>query len=128
MSTRESRLRDIAWQVIDRHAPEQVSLDLIYAEVERQVIFDDDDLRPPTLKGNAVGYPSWKRNVRNALQREKESAKLVNVQVGYWMLPPPASIFPPIDTEMAWEIVRNEAVKIQSAGTVFRSRKQEHRY
>ena len=29
---------------------------------------------------------------------------------------------------MAWEIVRNEAIKIQSAGTVFRSRKQEHRY
>ena len=128
MTTPNAVLRRIAFEIIRSTAPANTSLDAIYAAVEAEVEFDSEDLRPPNLHGGQVGYPSWRRNVRNTLQQEKEHHRLVNYAKGEWGLPNPVSVEQALDPEQAWTEIREAAQAAWQGEVVFTSPRRDQRY
>jgi len=128
MTTHESVLRDIALKVINSHHPAPTPIGAIYTEVENIIQFDDDDLTPPTLRGQSVNEPSWRRNVRNALQHEKEACRLINCEQGLWALPSPLAPEQAIDTDESWDLIRDSALRIIESNGTFESRVRHHHY
>ena len=127
MTTPSHRLRETIFRVVNGAHPRSVALDELYQAVEHSVVFDADDLAPPTLRGVAVSEPSWKRNVRNVLQHAKTDASLVNIQRNAWRLPSPNPEFH-LEESAAWPIVRRAAEKEYAHASIFMSTKHEHRY
>lgn len=109
MTTKESTLREIAHKLIQSRFPDPVMVAEIYAAVEEQVHFDAEDLTPPTKNGKPVSEPSWKRNVRNALQADKAALRLVNCAVGQWRLPSPLTVEQALSPDASWQDVTEEA-------------------
>ena len=106
MPTPEKELRRIAFETIEGTHPEPVNIEAIYKAVESQVSFTEDDLIPPNLHGKPVSEPRWKRNVRNALQSEKERLRLLNHSQGHWRLPTPLGSKDAIDPNEAWSVIQ----------------------
>lgn len=127
MTTPSHELRETIVEVISARHPQPVGLQELYRAVERVVAFDERDLAPPTLRGKEVNEPSWKRNVRNVLQRAKQAGTLVNFAYDAWRLPTPHP-YSELDETSAWEEVRNAGEKALAHGVVYQSTKQGHRY
>lgn len=85
-------------------------IDQLYTVVERELDLDPDDEKPPTHKGQPVADQAWKRNLRNALQAEKRSYRLVNVEHGSWGLPRPNPSLA-LDPTEAWPLVASAAAE-----------------
>jgi hypothetical protein len=63
------------WGIIRKNLTKDtwLSLEEIYEIVESQGILDDEDWEPQA-PGSAI--PKWKRNVRNVLQRRKNTGEI----------------------------------------------------
>jgi hypothetical protein len=127
MTTPSHQLRETILEVLSAEHPQPVGLQELYRAVERAVAFDESDLAPPTVRGEEVNEPSWKRNVRNVLQQAKQAGTLVNFAFNAWRLPTPQP-GSKLDETSAWEEVRNAAEKALAHGVVYQSTKQGHRY
>jgi hypothetical protein len=127
MTTPSHLLRKTISEVLSAVHPQPVGLQEIYRAVQQAVVFDVDDIAPPTVRGVPTNEPSWKRNVRNVLQGSKRAGTLVNIAHDAWRLPTPDARFG-IDESNAWEEVRSAAEKALAHGVVYRSTKQEQRY
>jgi hypothetical protein len=127
MTTPSHELRKTIVEVLSAVHPQPIGLQQIYQAVERAVVFDAEDLAPPTVRGESVNEPSWKRNVRNVLQHSKQAGTLVNFAHNAWRLPTPDP-HSRLDETTAWEEVRNAGEKALAHGVVYRSTKQEHGY
>lgn len=128
MTTPESRYREIIFAELAKTPDAAASLKSIYEAVQSSVNFDEDDLTPPTLRGRAVNEPSWRRNVRNTLQAEKDQFRLSNFQKGWWKIapgPPPGQA---LDVEGAWVRVLEAANRALQAEIEFSSPSKGHRY
>lgn len=128
MPTPEKELRRIAFETIEETHPEPVNIEAIYKAVESQVSFTEDDLIPPNLHGKPVSEPRWKRNVRNALQSEKERLRLLNHSQGHWRLPTPLGSNDAIDPNEAWTVIQQSAEVARKTDRVFTSRKRKKSY
>ena len=127
MTTPSQQLRETIMRTLSAVHPQPMRVQEIYRAVERAVAFDADDLAPPTVRGEPLSEPSWKRNVRNVLQHHKRAGTLVNVAHEAWRLPTPHQRLW-LDEERAWEEVRNAAEKALDHGVIYRSTQQEQRY
>jgi len=128
MTTAEHVLRRIAHECIRSKDPHPVGLEEIYAAITAEVTFDSDDLTPPTLRGEKIDEPSWRRNVRNSLQADKNSCILVNHTKGTWRLPTPLPIDEELNPESSWRLLGDAARLALETGQVFTSHKLEKRY
>lgn len=127
MTTPSSELRETIERTLAAAHPQPVRVQEIYRAVEHAVTFDLDDLAPPTVRGEAMGEPAWKRNVRNVLQHAKRAGTLVNLAHEAWRLPTPDPRLR-LDEKRAWDEVRIAAEKAVEHGVIYRSTNQEHRY
>lgn len=125
MPTPQSDLLTYALAAIEAAAPDPVEIGRLYEAVERAVDLDSGDLEPPMLRGRPTGEPSWRRNLRNALQQEKTAGRLANVAPGSWALPRPDPDRH-VDPEGAWGEVAAEAGA--RVGEVFESLERGQRY
>lgn len=127
MTTPSQALRETVVRTLSAVHPQPMRVQEIYRAIEQAVVFDAEDLAPPTVRGEPIAEPSWKRNVRNVLQHSKRAGTLVNITHEAWRLPTPDPRLR-LDEERAWEEVRNAAAKALDHGVVYRSTKQEHGY
>ena len=125
MSTPQATLFTHALAVLEAEAPRPVPIERLYEAVERATDLDDADLRPPTLRGRPTGEPSWRRNLRNALQQGKRNGRLANVAKGAWPTARPAPARH-VDPDRAWAAVRDAA--LAGAGNTFESPTRCQRY
>lgn len=128
MPVHKSVLRDIARRTIEAHHPQPIDLPTIYAVVEAEVEFDDDDLKPPMHKGKPRANPRWKRNVRNALQADKAAGLLVNEAKGLWRMPTPLPPERELDADLSWCWIRDRALAAIENGTVLRPGSRDERF
>jgi hypothetical protein len=126
MTTPSSILEPIIRETIALSAT-PVSLEQLYAAVDAQVNFDTDDHRSPIHKGKPTNEPSWKRNVRNVLQKAKQSGELVNESHDNWRLPSPNPSLT-LDVAGGWDLVRRSARDAKRAGTSWKTAIQGHHY
>lgn len=127
MTTPSHVLRETVLATLSAAHPQPVRVQELYRAIEREVVFDVEDLTPPTLRGDSVNEPSWKRNVRNVLQQAKRAGTLVNIAHEAWRLPTPNPQYT-LDEESAWDEVRRAAEKALAEREIYRSTKQDHRY
>lgn len=125
MATRQAELLAVARRLIESSAPSSVDLGALYAAVERGVDLNAADLVPPTFRGKPTGEPSWRRNLRNALQQEKRAGRLANVEHNRWTTPTPVPSRH-VDPDRAWGMVVEAAA--ESKGEVFGSPVRGQRY
>jgi hypothetical protein len=93
------------FEVVKRNHPNPSKISDFYAAIEKNVKLDKHDLSPPMANGKPViGQVNWKRNVRNALQDEKENLNLINIAKGMWALPRELTEYEKIDEENCWSL------------------------
>jgi hypothetical protein len=129
MASKNAVWKKYIYQVINRNHPRPTRIEEFYEVIEANVELDEHDLKPPILRGEYVsGDLNWKRNIRNALQDEKDGFRLVNIEKGVWALPRELSIYGEIDAEQSWEVVRSNAQEYLGQNTEFSSWIQKQRY
>lgn len=129
MPSKNSVWKDYIYQTIDKNHPKPTKIEEFYEVIGENVALDEHDLTPPILRGEYVsGDLNWKRNIRNALQDEKDKFKLVNIEKGIWALPRELSEYEEIDSDKSWDIVSSKAQEYLNRGTKFSSWIQSKNY
>lgn len=128
MPTPQKVLSRIVFETLKKSDPEPVHIKAIYRAVESSVTFTNDDLIPPNLRGEPVGYPRWKRNVRNALQTGKDRLTLVNHSRDYWRLPTPLGPSDAVNAEIAWEVIKQKAEVARQKSRIFKLQGRNESY
>ena len=77
MTTPQTILRSHIHRILTDRFPDSVSLSDIYDFLDEHIEWDGDDIRPPTIEGVPVDYPSWRRNIRNTLQNDLDNGTIL---------------------------------------------------
>ena len=117
------------YEVVNSNHPKSSTIDEFYDAVKQNVPLDEHDLTPPILRGKYVsGDLNWKRNIRNALQDEKDGLRLINIAIGTWSLPRELSEYEKIDEHKSWDIFYKNAKKYYSENKIFYSWIKKQKY
>ena len=129
MSSKNATWKKYIYQAVNQNHPKPTGIEEFYELIQANVELDEHDLTPPILRGEYVsGDLNWKRNIRNALQDEKDKFHLVNIEKGTWALPRELSKYEEINPERSWNIVSSKAREYLEQGTEFSSWIQSQKY
>ena len=129
MPSKNAVWKKYIYQAINLNHPKPTRIEEFYEIIQANVELDEHDLKPPILRGEYVsGDLNWKRNIRNALQDEKDQFRLVNIEKGVWALPRELSIYEEIDAKRSWDVVSSRAREYLEGGVEFSSWIQTQRY
>ena len=74
MPSKNAVWKEYIYQAINQNHPKPTRIEEFYEIIQANVELDEHDLKPPILRGEYVsGDLNWKRNIRNALQEEKDN-------------------------------------------------------